>query len=108
MSDIDEHTSPGVCRMFVGNKADLKREKVVRTDAGTTLATQYGIPFMETSAKDNLNIEKMFMTIARGMRDKEKAKTGGSPPATEGGGGGVTIQIGGRPAGARADDAAER
>jgi GTPase SAR1 family protein len=95
--------------MFVGNKADLKRERVVRTDAGTTLATQYGIPFMETSAKDNSNIEKMFMTIARAMRDKEKAKVGrGPPPATGGGGGGVTIQIGGRPAGARGDDAAER
>jgi Ras-related protein Rab-1A len=82
MSEIDAHASADVCRLLVGNKADLKDKRAVKTDEGAALARQCGIPFLETSAKDASNVETMFMTMAGAM----KKKAGGS---IAGGGGGT-------------------
>jgi len=74
MSEIDMHASSDVCRLLVGNKADLTEERTVKTEEGETLARQFGIPFLETSAKESLNVEVMFNTMAAAM----KKKAGGS------------------------------
>jgi GTPase SAR1 family protein len=57
--------------MLIGNKCDMPDEKVKVTDEeGRQKAEKYGIPFCETSAKENINIDKAFMTIARDMKLK--------------------------------------
>ena len=43
----------------VGNKCDSP-DKKVSTEEGKALASQMDIPFFETSAKDNLNIETVI------------------------------------------------
>jgi Ras-related protein Rab-1A len=93
MSEIDAHASADVCRLLVGNKADLKDRRAVKTDEGAALARQYGIPFLETSAKDASNVENMFMTMAGAMKKKAG---GGMAPGGAGGtaGGNVAIQGG--------------
>jgi Ras-related protein Rab-1A len=70
MSEIDAHASADVCRLLVGNKADLQDKRAVKTDEGALLARQFGIPFLETSAKDSSNVETMFMTMAGAMKKK--------------------------------------
>jgi Ras-related protein Rab-1A len=82
MSEIDAHASSDVCRLLVGNKADLNDKRAVKTDEGAALARQFGIPFLETSAKDASNVETMFTTMAGAM----KKKAGGLSGATGGGG----------------------
>jgi small GTP-binding protein len=56
VSEIDTGAPSDVCRLLLGNKADLNDERVVKTDAGVSLARQYGISFLETSAKDASNV----------------------------------------------------
>jgi Ras-related protein Rab-1A len=91
MSEIDAHASAEVCRLLVGNKADLNDKRAVKTDEGAAIARQYGIPFLETSAKDASHVEEMFVTMAGAM----KKKAGGSTPGPAGGSGGnVAIQKG--------------
>ena len=34
---------------------------------GKRLADEYGIPFLETSAKDNINVAESFQTIAQAI-----------------------------------------
>ena len=68
MSEIDNHANPNVCRLLVGNKADLVDERKVSVDEGEALAKQFGIPFMETSAKESSNVEKMFITMTSAMK----------------------------------------
>ena len=46
----------------MGNKCDTP-DKKVKTQEGEDLASQMGIPFFETSAKDNLNIETVSQEI---------------------------------------------
>ena len=65
--------------MLIGNKVDLPPDKIrVSTDEGMEKAIKYEIPFCETSAKDNINIDKAFMIIARDMKlkiEKDKQKS---------------------------------
>lgn len=89
MSEIDNHASQDVCRLLVGNKADLP-DRAVKTEEGEALARQFGIPFMETSAKESLNVENMFITMATSM----KKKVGGMAASGSSNGGQVTIAKG--------------
>jgi Ras-related protein Rab-8A len=41
---------------------------VVSTEEGQALANDFGIQFFETSAKNDINVEKAFVTIAREVR----------------------------------------
>lgn len=42
----------------------------VSKEEGAQLAAEYGIQFFETSAKEDKNVEKGFITIAREVKDR--------------------------------------
>jgi Ras-related protein Rab-8A len=68
--NIELHASDNVNKILVGNKADMDESKrVVPTAKGQALADEYGIKFFETSAKTNLNVENVFFTIARDIKN---------------------------------------
>lgn len=46
--------------VIVGNKADLETQREVTTAEGQALADSFGAAFIETSAKDNKNVNKAF------------------------------------------------
>ena len=70
MKNIEQHASENVCKILLGNKCDLTEKKVVDTSRGQSLADEYGIRFLETSAKLSLNVEDAFITIARDIKKK--------------------------------------
>jgi Ras-related protein Rab-1A len=70
MNCIDTQASPEACRLLVGNKADLPEKRAVKTEEGLALAKQYGIPFVETSAKGSSNVESMFATMAIALKKR--------------------------------------
>ena len=50
-----------MCKIIVGNKVDCNQsDRQVTTAEGEQLAKKYGVPFIETSALDNLNIAETF------------------------------------------------
>ncbi|MHC1591656.1 MAG: Rab family GTPase [Candidatus Helarchaeales archaeon] len=55
--------------VLVGNKIDLISDRKVTTEEGKQLASQLGIPFMETSVKENINL---FETLALVLSEHEK------------------------------------
>jgi Ras-related protein Rab-8A len=60
-----------VNKVLVGNKADMDESKrAVPTSKGQALADEYGIKFFETSAKTNLNVEQVFFSIARDIKQR--------------------------------------
>lgn len=65
MSDIDKFARENVLRFLVGNKCDMEHTRQVTYDQGKELAKYYGISFMETSAKDVVNIEELFLTVTK-------------------------------------------
>ena len=50
--------------ILVGNKCDLKDEREVTEEEGKKYAKSKGMLFLETSAKDNYNVNEVFETVA--------------------------------------------
>ena len=50
--------------MLLRNKLDLNDERQVSFSEGTKFAEDHGLVFMETSAKENINISETFEYIA--------------------------------------------
>ncbi|XP_061098484.1 ras-related protein Rab-8A-like isoform X1 [Conger conger] len=72
--NIEEHASADVEKMILGNKCDVNDKRQVSKDRGEELALEYGIKFMETSAKANINVENAFLLLARDIKAKMDKK----------------------------------
>lgn len=70
MKQINEHALDHVCLLLVGNKSDVKEGRVVDESEGKALADSYNIPFMETSAKEGVNIQECFQAIGSDIAEK--------------------------------------
>lgn len=69
--NIEQHASDNVNKILVGNKADMDESKrAVPTARGQALADEFGIKFFETSAKTNLNVEQVFFTLGRDIKQR--------------------------------------
>ena len=51
--------------ILVGNKKDLNEKREVTFKEGLEMSKLHGLPFFETSAKTNINIDNLFDFIAR-------------------------------------------
>uniref|UniRef100_A0A7N5JM56 Ras-related protein SEC4 n=1 Tax=Ailuropoda melanoleuca TaxID=9646 RepID=A0A7N5JM56_AILME len=78
--NIEEHASADVEKMILGNKCDVNDKRQVSKERGKKLALDYGIKFMETSAKANINVENAFFTLARDIKAKMDKKLEGNSP----------------------------
>ena len=58
--------------ILVGNKSDLLKRQVSHSQA-KELADKYGIEYIETSAKKNNNIKKVYRTLIKNIYDKVKS-----------------------------------
>ncbi|XP_020661926.1 ras-related protein Rab-37 isoform X1 [Pogona vitticeps] len=70
LTEIHEYAQRDVVIMLLGNKADVSSERAVRTEDGESLAREYGVPFMETSAKTGMNVELAFLAIAKELKQR--------------------------------------
>ncbi|XP_069381473.1 ras-related protein Rab-37-like isoform X3 [Paralichthys olivaceus] len=70
LTEIHEYAQKDVVIMLLGNKSDMAAERVVKTEEGEKLAKEYGVPFMETSAKTGVNVELAFLAIAKELRHR--------------------------------------
>lgn len=81
--NIEENASADVEKMLLGNKCELSSGRQVSKERGEQLAVEYGIKFMETSAKTSVNVEEAFHTLARDIKTKtEKKLEASNPPKT--------------------------
>lgn len=59
----------------VGNKSDLKDERVVSTESGKGFADEKNLVFAETSVKTGENVEEVVFSVVRKIRaDKENQR----------------------------------
>ncbi|CAL5340792.1 unnamed protein product [Camellia sinensis] len=72
LNEIDRYANDTVCKLLVGNKCDLVENKVVDTQTAKAFADELGIPFLETSAKDSINVEQAFLTMAGEIKKKSR------------------------------------
>lgn len=60
--------------MLVGNKCDVE-ERDVSTEEGQAKAKEFECEFLESSAKENININEIFTTIVKKVKEAQ-AKSG--------------------------------
>ena len=82
---MEQHATEGVKKILIGNKCDWEEKRAVSVERGQALADELGIPFLEVSAKSNINVEKAFYSLAADIKKKlsdtqakEQAGAGGS------------------------------
>ena len=61
ISQIRDEANPNVVIYLAGNKVDVsEQDKLVKTEDGQKIADEFKLPFYETSAKNGVNINKIF------------------------------------------------
>uniref|UniRef100_A0A3Q3GJR0 small monomeric GTPase n=1 Tax=Labrus bergylta TaxID=56723 RepID=A0A3Q3GJR0_9LABR len=70
LTEIHEYAQQDVVLMLLGNKADSTHERVVKREDGERLAKEFGVPFMETSARSGLNVELAFTAVAKELKHR--------------------------------------
>jgi GTPase SAR1 family protein len=56
--------------VIVGTKSDLPHEREIPRETMMRLSTLWGVPFYETSAKKNWNVQEVFEDVIRQMRER--------------------------------------
>jgi Ras-related protein Rab-1A len=71
-SYIKDHllSNPQRAIILVGAKCDLKSQRAVETDEAKKFADELGVPFVETSAKENINVDVPFYILVEKILEK--------------------------------------
>lgn len=71
IEEVRAERGTDVIIMLVGNKTDLKRQ--VSIEEGEAKAQEYGVMFIETSAREGFNIKALFRKIAAALPGMDEA-----------------------------------
>ena len=72
--EIEKNGSKNVLKVLIGNKCDLEDKRVITYNQGKDFADTYGLKFIETSAKKNLNVNEAFETLGRELMNASSDK----------------------------------
>ena len=79
---IENADNDDIVMILCGNKCDNEKERKISKEEGENLAKNYGIPFFECSAKNKININEMFETMAQKIYTKVGNKQSSSVKLT--------------------------
>ena len=72
--EIEKNASKNVLKVLIGNKSDLEDKRVITYNQGKEFADNFGLKFIETSAKKNLNVNEAFETLGRELMQASEDK----------------------------------
>jgi len=74
MTEIDRFASDNVCKILIGNKSDLEKQRQVSKEYDKELANKYKIDYIEASAKDSTNVQQLFVELTRQIKEANVQK----------------------------------
>ena len=77
--EIEKNASKNVLKVLIGNKTDLEEKRVITYNQGKEFADSYGLKYIETSAKKNMNVNEAFETLGRELMQASDDKKIGKP-----------------------------
>jgi len=77
VKELQRQAAPNIVIALAGNKADLQAKRQVEMADAQTYAEENGLIFMETSAKTAMNVNDIFMAIAKKLpKNQDPSLTG--------------------------------
>lgn len=73
LHEIDRYAAENVVKLLVGNKVDLEDRRAVLADSVKEFGETHSIQTIETSAKENHQVEAAFLSIASQIMQKMNA-----------------------------------
>ncbi|XP_071117161.1 ras-related protein Rab-1A-like isoform X2 [Haliotis cracherodii] len=64
LHQCEQYSTDGVNKMIVGNKTDLDEHRVVSESTAKAYADGRGMPYLETSVKENSQVDDAFCVLA--------------------------------------------
>lgn len=86
VKELQRQASPNIVIALAGNKADLQGKRMVDQEEAQSYSEDNALLFMETSAKTAMNVNEIFLAIAKKLPKTESRGGGG------GGGGNVSLE----------------
>uniref|UniRef100_A0AC35U4G6 Ras-related protein Rab-5C n=1 Tax=Rhabditophanes sp. KR3021 TaxID=114890 RepID=A0AC35U4G6_9BILA len=80
VKELQRQAAPEIVIALSGNKADLSSQRTVDFEEARAYADDNGLLFLETSAKSSMNVNDIFMAIAKKLPKNE----GGGGPSGRG------------------------
>lgn len=74
LDDFKSKADDDAVILLIGNKNDLNEQREVDKEEAALKAQKYNIAFMETSAKENDNVQKAFITLFQAIINTYKEK----------------------------------
>ncbi|XP_065888607.1 ras-related protein Rab-5B-like [Dysidea avara] len=94
VKELQRQASPNIVIALSGNKADMSSKRMVEYDEAQSYAEENSLLFMETSAKTAMNVNEMFLAIAKKLPKVDPATTRqGTGTGQRGGAGGRVIDV---------------
>ncbi|KAM9387155.1 ras-related protein Rab-5A isoform 2-T2 [Phaethornis superciliosus] len=78
VKELQRQASPNIVIALAGNKADLANKRAVDFQEAQAYADDNSLLFMETSAKTSMNVNEIFMAIAKKLPKSEPQNAGAS------------------------------
>uniref|UniRef100_F1L546 small monomeric GTPase n=4 Tax=Ascaris TaxID=6251 RepID=F1L546_ASCSU len=77
---VKNATDASIPIMLVGNKCDLNSERCVMQIQAQQRAEQWGVPYIETSAKHRTNVDKVFYDLMREIKRRKGGTLNANAP----------------------------